>query len=175
LKQIPNLLTAARLLAAPYILYLLWMGEYRTALVWFSIASFTDVLDGYLARRLRVTSKIGALLDPVADKVLLSGSFLTLGLKGVIPIWLMAIVLGRDLLILGFAIVALVRKLRRDFPPSVWGKASTAAQIAYVLFVVGHEAAISPLIVATILSWVAATLTLWSGIDYSMKMSRRVS
>jgi cardiolipin synthase len=175
LKQIPNLLTAARLLAAPYILYLLWMGEYRTALVWFSIASFTDVLDGYLARRLRVTSKIGALLDPVADKVLLSGSFLTLGLKGVIPIWLMAIVLGRDLLILGFAIVALVRKLRRDFPPSVWGKASTAAQIAYVLFVVGHEAAISPLIVVTILGWIAATLTLWSGIDYFIKMSRRVS
>src|ERR1700680_3854614 len=51
LKQVPNLLTAARLLAAPYILYLLWTGEYRTALVWFSVASFTDVLDGFLARR----------------------------------------------------------------------------------------------------------------------------
>jgi cardiolipin synthase (CMP-forming) len=175
LKQLPNLLTAARLLAAPYILYLLWTGGYRTALVWFSIASFTDVLDGLLARRLRVTSKIGALLDPVADKALLSGSFLTLGLKGVIPFWLMAIVLGRDLLILGFAIVALARKLRRDFPPSVWGKASTAAQIAYVLFAVGHEAAITPLIVATILGWIAATLTLWSGIDYFNKVSRRVS
>ena len=175
MKQLPNLLTAARLLAAPYILYLLWTGEYRTAIVWFSIASFTDVLDGFLARRLRVTSKIGALLDPVADKILLSGSFLTLGLKGVIPFWLMTIVLGRDLLILGFAIVALARKLRRDFPPSVWGKASTAAQIAYVLFAVGHEAAITPLIVATILGWIAATLTLWSGIDYFIKMSRRVS
>jgi cardiolipin synthase len=175
LKQLPNLLTAARLLAAPYILYLLWTGEYRTALVWFSIASFTDVLDGFLARRLKVTSSIGALLDPVADKVLLSGSFLTLGLKGVIPFWLMAIVLGHDLLILGFAIVALARKLSRDFPPSVWGKASTASQIAYVLFAVGHEAAITPLIVATILGWIAATLTLWSGIDYFIKMSRRVS
>jgi cardiolipin synthase (CMP-forming) len=175
LKQLPNILTAARLLAAPYILYLLWTGEYRTALVWFSIASFTDVLDGFLARRLRVTSKIGALLDPVADKVLLSGSFLTLGLKGVIPFWLMAIVLGRDLLILGFAIVALARKIRREFPPSVWGKASTAAQIACVLFVVGHEAAITPLIVATLLGWIAAALTIWSGIDYFVKMSRRVS
>jgi cardiolipin synthase len=175
LKQIPNLLTAARLLAAPYILYLLWTGEYRTALVWFSIASFTDVLDGFLARRFQAGSRLGALLDPIADKVLLSGSFLMLGLKGVIPLWLMALVLGRDLLILGFVMVALTRKLRRDFPPSVWGKASTAAQIAYVLFAVGHEAAISPLIVATILGWIAATLTLWSGIDYFMKMSRRVS
>ena len=175
MKQIPNLLTAARLLAAPYILYLLWTGEYRMAIVWFSIASATDVLDGFLARRFQAGSKIGALMDPVADKVLLSGSFLTLGLKGVIPWWLMAIVLGRDLLILGFAMVTLIGKLRREFPPSVWGKASTAAQIAYVLFAVGHEAAITPLIVATILGWISATLTLWSGVDYFIKMSRRVS
>jgi len=175
LKQIPNLLTAARLLAAPYILYLLWTGSYRTALVWFTIASVTDVLDGFLARRLRVVSKIGALLDPVADKVLLSGSFLTLGWQGIIPIWLMILVLGRDLMILGFAIVALARKTRRDFPPSVWGKASTASQIAYVLFAVGHQAGLTALTVATILGWIAATLTLWSGIDYFIKVSRRVS
>ncbi len=171
MKQVPNLLTAARLLAAPYILFLLWTGSYRTALVWFAIASATDVLDGFLARRLRVVSSTGALLDPVADKLLLSGSFLTLGLKGIIPLWLMAIVLGRDLMILGFAIVALARRTRRDFPPSVWGKASTAAQIAYVLFAVGHEAAITPLIVATILGWIAATITLWSGIDYFARVS----
>jgi cardiolipin synthase (CMP-forming) len=175
LKQIPNLLTAARLLAAPYILYLLWTGGYRTALVWFAVASVTDVLDGFLARRLRVVSRIGALLDPIADKVLLSGSFLTLGLKGIIPFWLMAIVLGRDLLILGFAIVALARKIRRDFPPSVWGKASTAAQIAYVLFAVGHEAGISPMAVTMTLGWIVTSLTLWSGIDYFIKVSRRVS
>jgi cardiolipin synthase (CMP-forming) len=175
LKQLPNLLTAARLIAAPFILYLLWTGAYRTALVWFSIASFTDVLDGYIARRFHAGSRLGALLDPIADKVLLSGSFLILGLKGIIPFWLMALVLGRDLLILGFAIIALGRKRRRDFPPSVWGKASTAAQIAYVLFAVGHEATITPLMVATILGWTSATLTVWSGIDYSIKMSRRVS
>jgi len=174
LKQIPNLLTAARLLAAPYILYLLWTAEYRTALVGFAIASATDVLDGFIARRFHAASKIGALLDPIADKVLLSGSFLTLGLKGVIPWWLMAIVLGRDLLILGFAIVALARGTRREFPPSVWGKTSTAAQIAYVLFTVGHEATITPLIVATILGWIAATLTIWSGVHYFFRVSRRV-
>jgi cardiolipin synthase len=171
LKQLPNLLTAARLLAAPYILYLLWTGGYRTALVWFAIASATDVLDGFLARSLHAGSRLGALLDPVADKVLLSGSFLTLGLKYVIPFWLMGIVLGRDLLILGFAIVALARKTRRDFPPSVWGKASTAAQIAYVLFAVGHQASITPLIVATVLGWIVATLTVWSGIDYVRRVS----
>jgi cardiolipin synthase len=171
LKQLPNLLTAARLLAVPYILYLLWMGNYQTALIWFSIAGITDVLDGFLARRLRVTSKMGALLDPIADKVMLSGSFLTLGLKGIIPIWLTALVLGRDVMILGFAIVALSRKTRREFPPSVWGKASTAAQIAYVLFVMGYESGISPLAVMTALGWLAAALTAWSGIDYLRRVS----
>ena len=160
---------------APYILYLLWTGGYWTALVWFAVASTTDVLDGFLARRLRVVSRTGALLDPIADKVLLSGSFLTLGIKGIIPFWLMAIVLGRDLMILGFAIVALARKIRREFPPSVWGKASTAAQIAYVLFAVGHEAGISPTVVTMTLGWIVTALTVWSGIDYLIKVSRRVS
>jgi cardiolipin synthase len=175
LKQLPNLLTAARLLAVPYILYLMWTGSYGMAIVWFSIASFTDVLDGFLARRLRVASRLGAMLDPIADKALLSGSFLTLGLKGVIPLWLMILVLGRDFMILVFAAIAIARKVRREFPPSVWGKASTASQIACVLFAVGHEAAITPLVVATILSWIAGALTLWSGIDYFHKVSRRVS
>ena len=175
MTQLPNLLTAARLLAAPYILYLLWTGAYRNAIVWFSIASLTDVLDGFLARRLGVVSKIGALLDPVADKVLLSGSFLTLGLRSIIPLWLMLLVLGRDVLILGFAAIALALGIRRDFPPSVWGKASTASQIAYVLFAVGYQAGLTPWIVATMLGWIAGALTLWSGIDYFIKVSRRVS
>jgi cardiolipin synthase len=161
---IPNLLTAARLLAAPYILYLLWTGRFRTALVWFAI-------DGYLARRLKAGSRLGALLDPIADKVLLSGSFLTLGWKSIIPFSLTIFVLGRDLLILCFALVALARGTRRDFPPSVWGKASTAAQIAYVLFAVGHEAGLTPLGVVTILGWITFALTIWSGIDYARRVS----
>jgi len=171
LAQLPNLLTAARLLAAPYILYLLWTGNYRSALVWFAIASLTDVLDGYLARRFKAGSRIGALLDPVADKILLSGSFLTLGVKGVFPIWLTILVLGRDLMIVGFAAIVLARKIHRHFPPSMWGKASTAAQIAYVLFAAGHEAGLTPMIVMTTLGWITAGLTLWSGIDYARRVS----
>jgi len=171
LRTLPNLLTAARLLAAPYILYLLWTGSFPTALVWFAIASATDVLDGFLARRFQAGSRLGALLDPIADKVLLSGSFLVLGLKSVIPFSLTIFVLGRDLMILGFAVVALARKTRPDFPPSVWGKASTAAQIAYVLFAVGHEAGLAPLAIVAILGWITFGLTVWSGIDYARRVS----
>ena len=169
MRQVPNLLSAARLFAAPYILYLLWGGRFRAALVWFAIAAATDALDGYLARRFKAGSRAGALLDPVADKVLLSGSFLVLGWKSIIPFSLTIFVLGRDLMILGFAVIALTRKTRRDFPPSMWGKASTAAQIAYVLFAVGHEAGFAPLALVTILGWITFVLTIWSGIDYARR------
>jgi len=169
LTHVPNLLSAARLLAAPYILYLLWIGRFRSALVWFAMAAATDALDGYLARRFKAGSRAGALLDPVADKILLSGSFLVLGLRSIIPFSLTIFVLGRDLMILGFAVVALARKTRREFPPSVWGKASTAAQIAYVLFAVGHEARLAPVALVTILGWITFALTIWSGIDYARR------
>jgi len=171
LTRLPNLLTAARLLAAPYIFYLLWTNSFRSALVWFAIAGITDVLDGFLARRLHAGSRLGALLDPVADKVLLDGAFLILGLKSIIPFSLTIFVLGRDLMILAFAMVALARKARRDFPPSVWGKASTGAQIAYVLFAVGHDAGLAPLAVVTVLAWITFALTVWSGIDYARRVS----
>jgi cardiolipin synthase len=171
MTQLPNLLTAARLLAAPYIFYLLWTNRFRFALVLFAIAGITDVLDGLLARRYKAGSRLGALLDPVADKVLLDGAFLILGFKSVIPFSLTIFVLGRDLMILMVAMVTLARKTRREFPPSVWGKASTGAQIAYILFAVGHEAGFAPLIVVTVLGWIAFVLTVWSGIDYARRVS----
>ena len=171
MTQLPNLLTAARLLAAPYIFYLLWTNRFRAALVLFAIAGITDVLDGYIARRYKAGSRLGALLDPVADKVLLDGAFLILGYNSIIPFSLTTFVLGRDLMILVFAMVTLARKTRRDFPPSVWGKASTGAQIAYILFAVGHEAGFAPLVVVTVLGWIAFGLTVWSGIDYARRVS----
>lgn len=171
MSQLPNVLTAARLLAAPYIFYLLWTGRFRPALVWFALAGITDVLDGFLARRCNAGSRLGALLDPVADKILLDGAFLILAVHSIIPFSLAIFVLGRDLMILVFAMAALARKTHRDFPPSAWGKASTAAQIAYILFAVGHEAALAPLAVVTVLAWITFGLTVWSGIDYARRVS----
>lgn len=171
ISQLPNLLTAARLLAAPYIFYLLWTNRFRAALALFAMAGITDVLDGYIARRYKAGSRFGALLDPVADKVLLDGSFLILGFNSIIPFSLTIFVLGRDLMILVFALVTLARRTHRDFPPSVWGKASTGAQIAYILFAVGHAGGIAPLLVVTVLGWIVFGLTVWSGIDYARRVS----
>jgi cardiolipin synthase len=102
-KALPNLLSALRLALAPFIFSFLWLGNYRWALLLFAVAALTDYLDGFFARRLGVDSRVGAVLDPVADKVLLSGTYLTLALTGGMPAWIAWIVLGRDALILAGA------------------------------------------------------------------------
>jgi len=164
LKHLPNLLTAARIAMAPYIFYLLSIHSFDAALVWFAVASATDILDGFLARRLHADSRIGAYLDPIADKILLSGSFLVLAFTGAIPWWLTALVLGRDALILAGAIGALIfRKTPGNFTPSVWGKASTFAQILYVLAVVAG-------LPSEVLSWVVAVLAVTSGAHYAIRL-----
>ena len=164
MKHLPNLVTAARIAMAPYIFYLMWTDSYRATLMWFAAAAATDVLDGFLARRLNVASSAGAYLDPVADKILLSGSFLVLALARAIPWWLAAIVLGRDALILAGAIGAMsFRKNAGDFTPSVWGKASTFVQILYVLAVVAR-------LPSETLGWGVAALAVSSGVHYTIRL-----
>src|SRR5665213_4365082 len=120
--HLPNLLTAARLALAPYLFLLMFRHQYRTIIPLFIIIGFTDVVDGFLARRFGASSRLGAYLDPIADKVLLSGTFLVLALTGAIAWWLAAVVLGRDLIILAAAGVLYLSTARRNFPPSPWGK-----------------------------------------------------
>lgn len=167
MRQLPNLLSAARLALAPWLFVALWRREYQLALAIIVIAGVTDGLDGLLARVLRADSRLGAYLDPIADKVLLSGAFLTLALDGAIALWLAILVFGRDLLILLLAGGAFVfTKNVRDFPPSIWGKASTAAQILYVLAVIAHLAGFAVQLAVAPLEWLVAALAVFSGFDY---------
>jgi cardiolipin synthase (CMP-forming) len=169
-KHIPNLLSLARLAMAPFLFLMLWRHEYGTALALIVLAGITDGLDGLFARRLAAASRLGAYLDPIADKVLLSGTFLTLALDGGIQKWLAVLVLGRDAGILLFAGAAfLFTKSLRSFPPSIWGKASTAAQIAFVLAVVMHYAGFRMELLVMALKWLTVALTAWSGIDYLVR------
>jgi cardiolipin synthase (CMP-forming) len=166
-KQIPNLLSAARFLIAPWLFYALWQHEYGLSLALSIVAGITDGLDGLAARRFGASSRIGAYLDPLADKVLLSGAYLTLALSGAIDPWLAILVLGRDVLILVFVgIVYLATKLR-TFPPSFWGKASTCAQIAYILAFLARSEGLFPAFLVTLGKWIAVGLTSWSAIHYA--------
>jgi cardiolipin synthase (CMP-forming) len=153
---------------APFVFVLLIEREYRTVLVLFAIAGLTDFLDGLAARRFGSASRMGAALDPLADKVLLSGTFLTLALTGAIETWVAVVVLGRDVLILAAAGVLYFTKSRRSFPPSTWGKISTVVQIVFVLVIVGQVG--GGVFIA--LKWATVALAVVSAADYARTASR---
>lgn len=97
LRQLPNLITLSRLLLTAPIAWLLYRGDYWPALVLLAIAGLSDALDGYLVRRYGWATELGAWLDPAADKILMLGIYLAVTLSGLLPIWLLLLVVGRDL------------------------------------------------------------------------------
>jgi cardiolipin synthase len=166
--RLPNLLTVVRLILIPFVVRSLLKGSYQLALGAFFTAGLTDAVDGWLARRFGWTSRFGAYMDPVADKGLLVSVWVTLAVIGAAPVWLTALVLGRDLLILLFAAFALAFTRLRAFPPSVWGKLSTFLQIGAAVWVMVSLAFPSwgvgralPGVFA-----VVAAGTVWSGAHY---------
>lgn len=173
MKHLPNLLTAARLALAPYLFLLMFRREYRAIIPWFILISVTDVLDGFIARRFNASSRLGAYLDPIADKVLLSGTFLVLALTGAIESWLAAIILGRDVLILAVAGALFMTTGRRNFPPSPWGKVSTFVQIVFLCFEIGYLAGIAVAPEVAVLKWLTVALTLISLADYGWRMRQQ--
>ena len=173
-RHIPNLLTASRLVLAPYVFFLMARHEYGTLIPWFIVIAITDSVDGYLARRWGASSRAGAYLDPIADKVLLSGSFLVLALTGGIDWWIAAVVLGRDALILLGAGILYLRKTAREFPPSMWGKLSSFAQILFICFRIGVLDGIPVTPVALALQWTVAALAVASAADYARRLIRPV-
>ena len=172
MKHLPNLLSLARIALAPYVFILQWHHRYAAVLWMFAILGITDVVDGYLARRFNATSRIGAYIDPVADKLLLSGMFLVLAYTGVIETWLAVVVLGRDVLILLAAAALYLFTKRRNFPPSPWGKISTFVQILFVMFAIGHLAGIVTITPVTFLKWCAVGMVLASLADYGRRVTR---
>jgi cardiolipin synthase len=169
--NLPNLFTLARLVMTPFVIDAVLDGRHVAALVLFAAAGFTDFLDGQAARRLNSTTPVGAYLDPIADKCLLSGVFLALAAARIVPWWVVAIIFARDLLILaGVGIVLLLTSVRR-FPPSIWGKLSTAVQILTAVLWMLRNAAGGP--VLDRLSWAMLVpcvgLTIYSGLDYTWR------
>ncbi|MCL4402668.1 MAG: CDP-alcohol phosphatidyltransferase family protein [Acidobacteria bacterium] len=168
---VPNVLTLCRLALAPFVIQALMNGRPRQALYLFAAAALTDGVDGYLARHFDWTSDAGAWLDPVADKVLLSGIFLALAYTGDAPIWFVALVFSRDLLILAAAGMAIFLTGRRKFPPSTWGKLSTFLQVVTVVAFVVRAAFPSPALdrLVSSLLWPAAAATIGSGMHYGWR------
>lgn len=156
---------------APFLFILIRQEHFGWALALFLAAGISDALDGAAARKLGAQSRFGEVLDPVADKLLLSGVIFVLAMEGYVDWWLAGVVFGRDLLILLFAAGVLVlSKSRRRFPPSPLGKASTLMQILFVLAILGFLAGITPVFLVPVFKWLTAALTVLSAGDYARRI-----
>jgi cardiolipin synthase (CMP-forming) len=166
--NLPNVFTLLRVVLTPFVIREILDGRHLLALELFAIAAFTDILDGAAARRLGVVTPTGAYFDPIADKCLLSGVFLALAAARIVPRWMVGIIFGRDLLILGgVGLVLLYTSVRRS-PPTVWGKASTFVQILTAVTWMARDAVEIRILnaFATLMLWPCVCFTVWSGLDY---------
>ncbi len=150
------------------VVWFLLERRFAVALALVLFAGLTDWLDGFAARRLRVSGKLGAVLDPLADKTFLVTVFLTLGVIGLVPFWVLVLVIARDVVIItGAALLRMLRGIRK-FPPTMHGKISTFFQIVFVLLVL-IEAAVPNtflLVLRQIALGCTAVFTSISGFDY---------
>lgn len=168
---IPNLLTLVRIIMTPFILIELARGQYMIGGWTFGAAAFTDILDGLLARRFDSQSKIGQYLDPVADKILLTSIYVGLAVGGAVPLWIVLLIIARDLWILLLSGVALRFTQFRQLQPSLWGKASTFFQIMAAVAVMAARAYRNDwfLKISTVLMAGVVVLAVISGFDYSLR------
>ncbi|MBT2968593.1 MAG: CDP-alcohol phosphatidyltransferase [gamma proteobacterium symbiont of Ctena orbiculata] len=166
-NDIPNLISVLRILLTIPIVWLLFEHQFSYALILFAVAGFSDGLDGFLAKRFGWQSHLGGLLDPLADKALLMSSFLVLGGLGLIPVWLVILVIFRDLTIMGGALYYNFSVEELDADPSLISKLNTLLQIMLVLLVVTDAGPFDlPSQLLFLLTWATGFTTLVSGIAY---------
>jgi cardiolipin synthase len=173
-EYIPNLLCIARILMVPPLVWLLAHEDYKVALALFVIAGATDALDGFLAKRFEWRTQLGGFLDPMADKLLLSTLFITLGWLRLVAPWLVVLVVARDLLIAGGAFA-----YRMFIGPFSWrarpvSKLNTAAQLTFVLGAMCSAAySVPSAAVLALIGAVIVATTILSGADYVWNWGRR--
>jgi cardiolipin synthase len=174
---VPNQITLLRLGFLPFFLILISYEHYKQALLLLIVAALSDAIDGLLARKLNQRSPLGAYLDPIADKLLLSSSFIILAFKQKLAWWLTIIVLSRDVLILMVAVVILLISGYRPFPPSIYGKLTTGLQILLVFMIVLSAAYPHPqfVLINRVLIYAVTGFTVFSAFHYSFSTSRRLN
>ena len=168
--NIANLISLGRLLIVPVVVWLIVIDRPDVAFWFFAAAGASDAVDGYVAKRLNQVSELGGFLDPVADKALLVSIFLTLGQQGLLPSWIVILVVSRDALIVGGALFSYTLALRFPVRPHLISKINTVAQIVLAGAVLG-EAGLGLMIggAEVILIYLAAATTLASGGYYLVR------
>lgn len=169
--NLPIALTLTRLLLVPVFVLMVISGRFLAGLAIFVVAGVTDVLDGWVARRMALSSRVGAVLDPLADKLLVASAYVALTVvpgRVAVPVWLTLVVMARDVLIGLVALVLFLRTGRKEFRPSRLGKATMAAQWAFIVYVLAANALAIPAGPLPALVAATALITLASGASYAL-------
>jgi cardiolipin synthase (CMP-forming) len=167
LKDLPNIISVIRLVAVIPVVWLLVIDQFGWALALFAFAGVSDGVDGFLAKHYGWQSRLGGLLDPLADKVLLVSSFLVLGAVGLIPLWLVLAVIFRDLVIVSGALLYNYRVEELEAAPTRISKLNTLVQLVLVICVITNAGPLPlPGWLIEGLIWVCLTTVLVSGVQY---------
>ena len=173
-RDLPNLITGLRILLVVPIVLLLLHERYTAALLVFGVAGFSDALDGYLAKRYGWHSRLGSLLDPLADKLLMVSCYLVLGSLSLLPRWLVAAVIARDLVIVGGAVTYHFTFGPFEARPTWLSKLNTLFQGVLILAVVVDRGLfVLPGYLLEALVWVVLATTVSSGLIYVWDWSSR--
>ena len=173
---IPNLITLARLLAVPGLIFLLMNADWKSAAVLFFAAGISDGVDGFIARHWDQRSKLGAYLDPIADKLMLVSAFVVLAIMGELPPWLALMVVSRDVLIVAAVLLSSLLDHPIEVRPIFVSKANTACQIALVvLLLLQLGFGIGPDVLRIALVAAVAALTMLSAAAYLVMWLRHMT
>jgi cardiolipin synthase (CMP-forming) len=137
ITNIPNLITLARIMLVPIVVWAIASNQMEIAFAVFIVAGVSDAVDGFLAKRFNMTSELGALLDPLADKALLVSIYIALGIWGAIPRWIVILVVSRDIMIVSAVIVSWIFDRPVKMKPLMVSKLNTVAQVAFAALVLG--------------------------------------
>lgn len=175
---LPNFLTLLRIAIVPFFVLAVFAHEFRLAVWIFVISGITDVLDGWIARTFDLQSRIGALLDPLADKVLLTAAYISLavphGQAVVIPLWLAILTLFRDFVIMLMAFVFYMFEGIKSFPPTWAGKLTTVMHVLTVSMVLMANVAPIPAVILQSCFYVSFVMVILSGFSYIYRSSRAI-
>ena len=178
--NVPNLISLLRMALVPVFVITVLDGDLRGALVIFGIAGLSDALDGFVARFWKQQTPLGAYLDPAADKLLLVTAYVVLAIPNlhagyVIPAWVSALVIARDIVIVVVALLMYLEGGVSRFPPSPISKLNTLAQVTAVLLVLSSGVTARVEAAAMISVFVVAVLTVTSGVDYIVRANRKAA
>ncbi len=169
MMSLPNYITILRVVLIPFFIDFMVYGYFRAALIVFIVAGLTDALDGMAARLMKSRTELGAFLDPMADKLLIVSAFVTLALLDMLPVWLVIIVVSRDIILALGSLILYVNGFDIKVRPSLVGKSATVLQLSVVVLtlffiVYGVESRFMP-----VLFWMTAAATVGSGLQYILR------